>query len=312
MCKIKDKPESFVIKYSRKDSNEEYNNASKQFIEREAKFLTYLNAKNAPVEVYEHHGCTMVYGFTKGNSPEDLSQIELNEIYYIITKYDPSPSLFNMLSLQGPFSVPVALFIFREIVLSLSKIHSLKICHQNLKPDSIILTKENKIIFLGFSKAVPGELKKPLGMEEVGPFQKAILAPEAMSCEFNPFFVDLYSLGQILFSLVTNMYPGEIQTKYARKFLLMPGSSFWGESNEGLIKLTEEEAKIPGRAELKQKQILDLMDLIIGLLSYTSTSRYSLSEILGHPVFQIPMPPLQDILKEIESRRNNCIAKYSG
>ena len=91
--------------------------------------------------------------------------------------------------------------IIIQICLGLKELHTNKIIHRDLKPDNILINKDNKIKIAGFSISKVLNSKEDYLRDMVGTFH--YMAPEIMKgIEYNQ-KIDIYSLGCILYELLT-------------------------------------------------------------------------------------------------------------
>jgi len=136
---------------------------------------------------------------------------EDEEIHYLTMEYVRGESLKNMLKMTRQMSTNTALQIGRQLAEGLAEAHQRGVVHRDLKPGNVMLEKDGniKIMDFGLAHSVP----KKKGTDSHG----VVGTPEYMSPEqFDGQHVDersdIYSLGVILFEMLTGRLPFEGDT----------------------------------------------------------------------------------------------------
>ncbi|KAI5529944.1 serine/threonine kinase family [Trichomonas vaginalis G3] len=125
----------------------------------------------------------------------------------------PNGELFKYIIENKKLGEENAKIIFKEIVAGLAYVHSLNIAHRDLKPENILLSETNhiKITDFGFSRYVGenGWVKTSCG-------SPCYASPECISGEqYDGIKSDMWSIGVILFAMVTGMLPWTKRNKNA-------------------------------------------------------------------------------------------------
>ncbi|HYM76666.1 MAG TPA: serine/threonine-protein kinase [Candidatus Dormibacteraeota bacterium] len=157
--------------------------------------LRFTNEAQAAGRLH-HPGIVAV--FDVGESPE-------NRDPYIVLEYVAGESLNRVLARERKLPLPAALTLTEEIADALGYAHEQGVIHRDIKPANILVTQEGhaKIADFGIAKlnlahfTLPG---KVLGTP-------AYMAPEQLSGEGVDGRSDLFSLGVILYALVTGHSP---------------------------------------------------------------------------------------------------------
>ncbi|MGD2245978.1 MAG: protein kinase [Candidatus Aminicenantes bacterium] len=138
--------------------------------------------------------CKMYHFATEGGTP------------YITMEYVPGKSLKDFFTKKGNLSEEKAIEIAQQICLGLSEAHALKVVHRDLKPSNIMIdTKGNvKILDFGIARSLMAR-----GITQTG---RIIGTPDYMSSEQAEGIKadqrsDIYSLGIILYEMVTGQVP---------------------------------------------------------------------------------------------------------
>src|SRR5580698_10819332 len=155
----------------------------------------FLNEAQAAGRLH-HPGIVTI--FDVGEEPEHHDP-------FIVLEYVAGEALNKVLAREKKLSVERALQIAEEIASALDYAHSQGVTHRDIKPGNILITKDGhaKIADFGIAKlnlahfTLPG---KVLGTP-------AFMAPEQLSGEGADGRSDLFSLGVILYAMVTGHSP---------------------------------------------------------------------------------------------------------
>ena len=157
----------------------------------------------------------------------------------LILEYFDGTDLYHIIKRYEKFSEKHALIIFKEIVLGIKHLHSKNIAHRDIKLENILISEENKvkIIDFGLSCILNNKDDHVLGKKhKVG--TRGYNAPEVLQSEkesYNPFLSDLWSLGVVLFILVTGCFPYNEISKNDVNFMKLISKNF----NTDDIKITK-------------------------------------------------------------------------
>ena len=152
--------------------------------------------------------------------------------FFLTLEYIQGQELSDALK-NGPLPVARALHIARQITSALCLAHDVKIVHRDLKPENIMLTRRDgqadcvKILDFGLAK-LPVDLKMKEGsfmgsgtlspqlLTKVGALYgtPGYMAPEQALSEAVDSRADLYSLGSILYEMLTGVPPFVSKTVY--------------------------------------------------------------------------------------------------
>ena len=131
--------------------------------------------------------------------------------YFITMEYVTGEDLKNFIRRAGHLSVSKALTVAQQIAEGLSEAHRLGVVHRDLKPRNIIIDKDGnaRIMDFGIARSVSSK-----GITEKGIM---VGTPEYMSPEQTEMIEvdhrsDIYSLGIVLFEMLTGRLPFEGET----------------------------------------------------------------------------------------------------
>lgn len=150
---------------------------------------------------------------------------------YIVMEYVHGHNLRDLLATKGPMRLQLVGAIAAQTLDALGYLHSEKFIHRDISPDNLILTTTAdgkpfvKLIDLGISKS----LESGQTMTETGQFigKVSYASPEQFGGHADA-RSDLYSLGVVLYKLLTNSepFPGENYNQIIAGHLFQPPRPF--------------------------------------------------------------------------------------
>src|SRR5262249_51623204 len=158
---------------------------------------------------------------------------EINGIHFLTMAYIDGRSLAEVLrGNKKPISPRQAVTLVRRVALALAEAHRRQIVHRDLKPANIMLTRAGTHIITAFGlprRWDPKDVRWTQSGTIVG--TPAYMAPEQAKGKFEEMgpSCDIYSLGVILYELLTRRLP------------------FYGEALELLAKVLTDEPEPPSR-----------------------------------------------------------------
>lgn len=123
---------------------------------------------------------------------------------FFVLEYCPGGELFNLIQLKGKLGEAQTRFYACQMVLAIEALHKNNIIYRDLKPENVLLDKDGyiKITDFGLSKTnvVQNDAKSICGTPEY-------LAPEVVSMQKYGKPVDWWTLGCIIFEMITGLPP---------------------------------------------------------------------------------------------------------
>src|ERR1019366_3425039 len=141
---------------------------------------------------------------------------EWNGTYYIAMEYVAGRSLKTIVREQGPLEPAMAIEIVIQILRAARFAHRRGVIHRDLKPHNVIIDEEGRARVTDFGIARAGASDMTLTGSIMGTAQ--YLSPEQAQGYAVSGASDLYSVGVILYELLTGVVPFEGETAVAIAF----------------------------------------------------------------------------------------------
>jgi len=132
-------------------------------------------------------------------------------IHFITMEYVPGEDLKSFIRRAGPLSAGKTIFIAKQVCEGLTEAHRLGVVHRDLKPQNVMIDKEGnaRIMDFGIARSIMGKGITGAGVmigtpEYMSPEQAEVKEVDQRS--------DIYSLGVILYEMVTGRVPFEGET----------------------------------------------------------------------------------------------------
>jgi serine/threonine protein kinase len=152
--------------------------------------------------ISDAHVCA-IYDF--GETPEGL--------IYIAMEFVEGEQLTELLAREGALPVLRAAGIALQVAAALQAAHDLGIVHRDLKPDNIMLTRGRdgadgvKVVDFGIAKTVGGESGQQVTRTGLVVGTPEFMSPEQLAGDKLDGRSDVYSLGLVLFKMLTGALP---------------------------------------------------------------------------------------------------------
>ena len=145
--------------------------------------------------------------FHHNNIVQVYQVIKSNNIINIVQEYINGNELKKYIDDNKGLSEKEASSFFQQIVCSIEFIHKLRICHRDLKPENLLLTDKKQVKLIDFGLSNSYKKGEYLNTHCGSPIYAA---PEMLDDKkYNPIMTDIWSIGIILYYMVTNRTPFE-------------------------------------------------------------------------------------------------------
>lgn len=124
---------------------------------------------------------------------------------FLVMDYCGGGDLLSALTRKKAFTEPEAAFYIGEIALALSHLHSKNIVFRDLKPENVVMDLEGHCLLTDFGISKEGIKDHTSANTFCG--SPMYLAPEMLSRSGHGFALDWYSVGALLFELLTGLPP---------------------------------------------------------------------------------------------------------
>jgi serine/threonine-protein kinase len=144
-------------------------------------------------------------GLNQGNLVSIYDWGELDGTYYIVMEYVEGETLKDYIRRQGRLSGTESVRITLQLLAALEYAHRSGIVHRDIKPQNVMLDREGTVKVMDFGIARAGDS----GMTEAGSIlgTAQYLAPEQAKGQPVDARTDLYSVGVVLYEMLTGTVP---------------------------------------------------------------------------------------------------------
>ena len=151
-------------------------------------------------------------------------------LVYLVMEYVPGEPLLKVMA-GGPFTIPRAFDLAQQAGSALARAHQMGVIHRDLKPENMLLVQRRdrrdflKILDFGIAKIL--DAPSLTGSQQIFG-TPGYIAPEYIQSTNIDGRADLYSLGVILYELVTGAlpfeyeYPGDLLVKHVTEKPIRP------------------------------------------------------------------------------------------
>ncbi len=144
----------------------------------------------------------------------DLGREEGTGTYFITMEYVPGEDLKSLIHSIGALPVGKAVTVARQVAEGLAEAHRLGVVHRDLKPQNIMIDREGgaRIMDFGIARSVRAKGITGAGVMIGTP---EYMSPEQVDGKETDARSDIYSLGVVLFEMLTGRLPFEGETALA-------------------------------------------------------------------------------------------------
>ncbi len=244
----------------------------------------------------------------------DLNKAE--DTYFITMEYVAGEDLKSLIKRIGQFSEGKAIALAKQVCEGLAEAHRLGVVHRDLKPQNIMIDKQGNAHIMDFGIARSLEVK---GLTEAGMLigTPDYMSPEQAEGEEVDHRSDIYSLGVVLYEMVTGKVPFEGKTavsiamKHKSEIPIAPkelSSQISEEINAVILRCMEKDRE--NRFQTIEELLAELKAVEEGLSTVISLPQPHVPAFLveGAVEVEVRKPVFVARTKELE-RLNNLLEK---
>jgi hypothetical protein len=127
--------------------------------------------------------------------------------FFLAMEFIDGETTATRLRRDGAFPLSLVVRVLRGVAGGLDRAHSLKILHRDLKPENIMLTREGQVKLLDFGVARPLESTSGVTSSGFAVGTPAYMSPEQLTGDSLGPPSDIYSLGTVVYELLTGQQP---------------------------------------------------------------------------------------------------------
>jgi len=165
-------------------------------------FVTRFEREAKAIARLDHPNIVPIYGYGQDKG-----------FMYLVMRYVQAGTLREMLG--HPLPLPMAVDILRQISGALHYAHQLGIIHRDVKPSNVLMADQKWALLTDFGLAKMVESSEQLTRSGVGVGTPAYMSPEQGQGEKVDARSDIYSLGVMLYEMVTGRVPYDAETPMA-------------------------------------------------------------------------------------------------
>jgi serine/threonine protein kinase len=187
------------------------------------------------------------------------------ECHFNVMEFAEGGDIFERVQ-QEAMSILTVQRYFRMIVKGVSYLHKRNVCHLDLSLENILLTKEDDVKICDFGQSQVGRILESSGVRRG---KLKYMSPEVFQRaeEYDGFKADAWSLGIILWTLLTGAFCYDVPNKSDKRF------QYLARGKPGIEILLH-----VGKTDLPD----EVVDLLTKVLTINPITRYTVNDILQH------------------------------
>jgi serine/threonine protein kinase len=142
---------------------------------------------------------------------------EINGIKYISMNYIQGNSLAEIIQSTGKLTIEKSIDIAKQVCSALDAAHGKSIIHRDLKPQNVMIDKYGKayVLDFGIARSIHADIDAGSTQEGIVLGSPYYMSPEQIKGEKVDTSTDIYSLGVLMYEMVTGRPPFEAESPVA-------------------------------------------------------------------------------------------------
>ncbi len=246
---------------------------------------------------------------------------------FIVMEYIEGFTLRDVITEQGALGVTESLRYFAPVVSAMSAAHKNGILHRDIKPENILISKDGRVKVADFGLAKGPQLGATLTVESsVILGSVSYLSPEQVQRGLSDMRSDVYSLGIVLFEMLTGKKPFDGESPIQIAYMHVNENVMAPSILNPNIPPELDEIVLKATANNPDKRFKDagaLQEQILSLLAKLDPNRRQMSLELDIPIPKGKSPKkksenrgkldiIKNITTQLDLKRGNVMRETSG
>ena len=246
---------------------------------------------------------------------------------FIVMEYIEGFTLRDVISEQGALGVNESLRYFAPVLSAMSAAHKSGILHRDIKPENILISKDGRVKIADFGLAKGAQLGSTLTVESsVILGSVSYLSPEQVQRGLSDMRSDVYSLGIVLFEMLTGKKPFDGETPIQIAYMHVNENVAAPSTLNSSIPADLDEIVLKATANNPDKRFKDAGEMheqVLALLTKLDPIRRQMSLELDIPIPKGKSPKrkrekpnkfdiIKNITTQLDLKRGNVMRENSG
>ena len=246
---------------------------------------------------------------------------------FIVMEYIEGFTLRDVIAEQGALGVTESLRYFAPVIAAMSVAHNAGILHRDIKPENILISKDGRVKIADFGLAKGPQLGATLTVESsVILGSVSYLSPEQVQRGLSDMRSDVYSLGIVLFEMLTGKKPFDGESPIQIAYMHVNENVAAPSTLNASIPPELDEIVLKATANNPDKRFKDagaMQEQVLTLLTKLDPNRRQMSLELDIPIPKGKAPKkkreklgkldiLKNITTQLDLKRSNVMRESSG
>ena len=246
---------------------------------------------------------------------------------FIVMEYIEGFTLRDVIAEQGALGVTESLRYFAPVISAMSAAHKNGILHRDLKPENILISKDGRVKVADFGLAKGPQLGATLTVESsVILGSVSYLSPEQVQRGLSDMRSDVYSLGIVLFEMLTGKKPFDGESPIQIAYMHVNENVMAPSTLNSNIPPELDEIVLKATANNPDKRFKDagaFQEQVLALLAKLDPNRRQMSLELDIPILKAKtskkksekrskLDIIKNITTQLDLKRGNVMRETSG